>query len=349
MISNCVFEQNAAAAGGAVWVGGGAPTFVGCTFRDNAAGEGGAIYTATFGRPLFEGCRFAANLAEAGGAVFCQEAFPAFVDCTFQDHLANGGGGACRVEGGGAIFDRCLFSGNEGGTGGVVTAMSSGEVQFLRCTMTGNGSNFGGHIAAFENAEVVVSHSILAFAHSGGAARCFQSSITMQCCDLYGNEGGDWSDCVTHQFDGISNIAADPLFCLPEGGDYTLRSDSPCAQENNPVCGQIGALQVGCVSASLACGDGPSSGLRPVPNPARAGQPVRLLGRSDIAQAVRSLEIHDIAGRLIRTIDVASGAIGEAPMWDGRDSRGRPAAAGLYRMLARTEAGHFTATLVLLR
>jgi hypothetical protein len=42
------------------------------------------------------------------------------------------------------------------------------------------------------------------------------------------------------------NISQDPLFCDPAGGDFTLCADSPCAADNNPACGQIGALPVGC-------------------------------------------------------------------------------------------------------
>jgi hypothetical protein len=42
------------------------------------------------------------------------------------------------------------------------------------------------------------------------------------------------------------NLSTDPIFCLTADPPLSLRSDSPCAEENNPVCGRIGALGVGC-------------------------------------------------------------------------------------------------------
>ena len=31
-------------------------------------------------------------------------------------------------------------------------------------------------------------------------------------CDVYGNEGGDWTDCIADQLGQDGNISADPLF-----------------------------------------------------------------------------------------------------------------------------------------
>ncbi len=74
------------------------------------------------------------------------------------------------------------------------------------------------------------------------------SSCTLTCCDVYGNAGGNYVDCIAAQ-QGISgNISEDPLFCgsANPAEPYSLRDDSPCAAPNNPGCGQIGAYGVGC-------------------------------------------------------------------------------------------------------
>ncbi len=44
------------------------------------------------------------------------------------------------------------------------------------------------------------------------------------------------------------NFSADPLFCgdLNPDEPYTLHTESPCAPENNPECGLIGAWGVAC-------------------------------------------------------------------------------------------------------
>jgi len=70
--------------------------------------------------------------------------------------------------------------------------------------------------------------------------------VVLTCCDLHGNAGGDWVWGIGDQFGLNGNIREDPLFCDPENGDFTLDCNSPCAAENSPECGQIGAWPVGC-------------------------------------------------------------------------------------------------------
>jgi hypothetical protein len=51
--------------------------------------------------------------------------------------------------------------------------------------------------------------------------------------------------------EGIGNIDANPLFCNPESGDYTLAENSPCVGtgENGS---NIGAFGIGCEAINLA-------------------------------------------------------------------------------------------------
>ena len=80
----------------------------------------------------------------------------------------------------------------------------------------------------------------------GGGVVCGSSSAvpTLSCCDIYGNEGGDWVDRIASQYGINGNISSDPLFCAPEAGDFTLHEGSPCAPGGE--CGLIGAWPVGC-------------------------------------------------------------------------------------------------------
>jgi hypothetical protein len=50
---------------------------------------------------------------------------------------------------------------------------------------------------------------------------------------------------------GASDLFEDPQFCDIPNDDYSLRSTSPCAEENAPDCGQIGAFGVGCGTVSV--------------------------------------------------------------------------------------------------
>ena len=74
---------------------------------------------------------------------------------------------------------------------------------------------------------------------------------------------------------------------------------------------------------------------KPRPNPSR--------GESEIPftldrESRVTVTIHDVAGRVVRVID-SPGPLGPGPgslRWDGRDSRGRPTAAGLYFLTVRS-------------
>jgi hypothetical protein len=76
------------------------------------------------------------------------------------------------------------------------------------------------------------------------------SMPVLQCCDVYGNVGGDWVGCIADQLGVNGNFSACPSFCHAEMGDFHLCDQSPCAPGNHPDgygCGLIGAWDVGCV------------------------------------------------------------------------------------------------------
>jgi hypothetical protein len=139
------------------------------------------------------------------------------------------------------------------------------------------------------------------------------------------------------------NISADPLFCSAPGEIYTLHADSPCAEENNPGCGQIGAYPVGCGPSTDAELGGEVPGaiaLLPVhPNP----------GASEIVIAfelpeprVVRLEVFDVGGRLVKALVDGQWTGGRHTLaWNGRSAAGRPVAAGAYYI--RMVAGDFIA------
>jgi hypothetical protein len=80
--------------------------------------------------------------------------------------------------------------------------------------------------------------------------------------------------------------------------------------------------------------------LSPEHNPSRT--PARLFWSADpnAVGARQALRIHDIGGRLIRTIELGTGAGGVA-IWDGEDDDGRPIPAGVY--LVRLQGGGYHA------
>ncbi|MBN1593532.1 MAG: right-handed parallel beta-helix repeat-containing protein, partial [Candidatus Coatesbacteria bacterium] len=121
-IEHCVFTDNHADEGGAIYLDGSSPTIKDCRILNNTANEnGGGLYcdgsnpiiwdTVVDGNSAGENgggmfcdgsspsdtknCLFTSNTAgEDGGAVFCDNSSPSFLNCTFSLNEADGLGGA---------------------------------------------------------------------------------------------------------------------------------------------------------------------------------------------------------------------------------------------------------------
>jgi parallel beta-helix repeat protein len=122
-------------------------------------------------------------------------------------------------------------------------------------TVAGNdvGPGEGSGIAC-ENSNAHLMNNIVAFNDydegmgTAGGIYSNSSSLTIDCCDVYGNEDGDYNG-MPDQTGMNGNISVDPYFCDPGNDDYSLQADSPCLPGLHPdgwSCGLIGALGVGC-------------------------------------------------------------------------------------------------------
>jgi len=85
---------------------------------------------------------------------------------------------------------------------------------------------------------------IIAFNGEGPAMVCENETVTLVCCDIFGNGEGNWTACIADQLGVNGNIEADPLFCDAESGILTLHDSSPCLAANN-ACGLMGAWGLG--------------------------------------------------------------------------------------------------------
>ena len=229
-VSDCVFSASSCAWGGAVGSVGNS-TFHRCHFIDNHAYEGGAFATNSAYGPTFDSCEFIGNSAtHCGGAVFFET-----IEVARRD-VRN------------AVFRDCLFAQNTDHP----VVLDGASPTFESCTFVGNSSTGG--VIGCSFALGVPSHPsirncIIAFSPAGRAVICdAQSEPALECCDLFGNAGGDWVGCLDGQLGTDGNIAEDPLFCDPAGFDFTIEEGSPCAPNFNPACGLIGAFSVGCGS-----------------------------------------------------------------------------------------------------
>jgi len=182
-----------------------------------------------------------------GGMLLDWHSSPTIVNCVFSGNSASSGGGMYCL-GVPVVLANCTFSANSAAGGGGLYCFA-GNPTLVNCTFKDNSADVGGGVVSNNNCSLTLRNTIIAFSVVGEAVRCSAGgSATLTCCDIYGNAGGNWIGCIGFQFGINGNLQEDPLFCGDANPDepYTLRSDSPCALENNPECGLMGAWPVGC-------------------------------------------------------------------------------------------------------
>ncbi len=338
-IKNCrLVDCGSPHAGGGLHCTTSDPAVLGCALDNNWSDYGGGVISFFGARPTLTDCVISNNwaLSRAGGAS-SSECAPTYIRCTFSGNSAPVAGGVFSTDDE-VRFRDCLFVGNEASQGGGALYCRDA----LLCSVTG--STFSGNGAAdgsglyCENSTPGLMRTILAFGTQGAAVHCAGGQPILLCCDVYGNAGGDWVGCIAEQYGVEGNISADPLFCddlnplLP----YLLQGASPCAAENNPSCGQIGAFPIGCAApqdvphGGLPSWREPHLSIAPNPMTATAALICRIYAGAGARQPVR-VEIVDASGRLVRRLlnaELPGGC--HRVTWDGCDRAGRPAPAGAY-------------------
>ena len=208
------------------------PTIIDCTFKHNGTEWGGAIAMDSGSSVVISRCTFEDNTAENfGDAIFC-------VQSTF-------------------VATECLFVGS---VGAATMYTVSANVTLRSCTIALSRSPYPGGSTALmlvdrvpsEPGIAVLDRVIVAFT-DGIAVKCFGASVaTLTCCDVFGNDGGDWTGCIAGQAGINGNFSLDPQFCNLDMRDLRLHDTSPCLPGNHPQgnpCGLIGVYGSGCTTA----------------------------------------------------------------------------------------------------
>ena len=143
-------------------------------------------------------------------------------------------------------------------------------------------------------------------------------------------------------WEGEGNIDADPLFCDPDSGDYTLAENSPCigTGENGA---NMGALGVGC--DVILSTDTDAIPLQYVlhqnyPNPFN---PITTL-RYDLPEnSYVNVTVYDMLGRKVKTlVNTTQDAGFKSVIWNATNDYGKPVSAGVY--FYQIQAGEFVQT-----
>jgi hypothetical protein len=230
--------------------------FIGNTAGEFTGGEGGAISVTTSAEAWISECVIGpGNYAGArGGGVYCSSPVAVFGDCTITDNGAPIGAGICS-DSDFVVLEGCELLWNQAvtgaGSGGGLAVF--GEANVTACTFMGNRAAVaGGGIFLGDGASGEIVLSIVAYGLMGGGiyGQAPTRDVTIACCDVFENTGGNYGGTITDQTGIEANFSGDPLFCNAPVGDLTVYNTSPCASANSP-CGEetIGANDVGCDTA----------------------------------------------------------------------------------------------------
>jgi len=313
---------------------------------------GSAIGCANGASPTITGCTFERNVAENyGGAIyFGYYSSLRIIDCTFSQNTAfrsgaSGGGAiACYTYDATSVVSHCTFVDNaaDSSVGGAIEfgALDSSGLVLSHCTLSGNWAPTGSGTLCRGGARVAVNNTIIASGIEGEGLACSDTATAaLTCCDVYGNEGGDWVGCIEDQFPGNDNFHDDPMFCGSANPQYpyTLSYESPLLSASG-TCGQIGAWWAGCGGVSEVRADNASQSTWVVsplrPNPFTRATKFML---DAPPSGGMSVNVYDSSGRHVRVLESLSGADGSrVVVWDGTDDRGQLQHSGIYfvRILA---------------
>ena len=238
-LSDCIFEDHYAKAGGAMENVSSVVTLTGCRFIKNKASVcGGAIFG---GELTLRDCVFIGNSADSGGAI---ESRVTAENCRFTGNSTSGSGGAIR---GGGKLSNCIFTVNSAGEGGAIEICGFSTLK--NCIFVGNSAECGGAIHNWRG-EMILTNCTLSGNWTAGEGGGIHSkeAVAATNCIFWGNRDNGGEDesaqihncdkkpmvdycCIqglTGQWGGIGNIKDDPLFVDAAKGDYHLLADSPC-------------------------------------------------------------------------------------------------------------------------
>ncbi|MBZ0268311.1 right-handed parallel beta-helix repeat-containing protein, partial [bacterium] len=247
--TRCRFENGTCMEGGAVSAKEAALGFDGCTFRNNATtrtyrapGRGGAIFQEE-GSLRIAGCSFEGNLADQGGGIYLFQTTAASIEGSlFAADTANGGGGALMAIGVPTTIRNTVFRDN------VAAKTSGGAILFGRATLALANCTLHANVAARDGSAIYASTPIevtldrcIVSAGRGATALDGIDGRTMEltCCNLSGNEGGDWVRDLAARAAEDGNVSVDPRYRDADGGNLALADDSPCRDAKG--CGRMGA------------------------------------------------------------------------------------------------------------
>ncbi len=262
VLTDNVFQSNAAGFGGALSAFNSEAVISGCSFSDNATvsgdfnASGGAVTVASsdpgLTGPAFIGCSFRSNTATgsgSGGAVFNgNSASTSFMSCRFEGNTAAGGGGVDNQNIAVVTFTNCVFLGNSSSSkGGAVRNLFFASPLITNCSFQGNSSSGGGGAISSEAVSMPTLANCIIWnnANNGDTQspdasvvptdpgtgttfiHCLVQHGTAAALDASGNGSNGNLNGTTAADDPLFTSPSDPLNAPSTVGDLRLLSGSP--------------------------------------------------------------------------------------------------------------------------
>ncbi len=222
-----------------------------CIFRDNTAQRGGAIWCGGVSTITFEDCQFFNNEAENGGAIYLinSSSPQTFRNCAIHDNTASNFGGAIFSYHDGFVIENSVIALNAAAFGGAIYTWNQWTSSVTATTIADNTAPDASAVFLTASPDVSIQRSIIARGLGGAPFNVdATSALTVSCSDVYGNAGSDILPASVT--DGGDNFTGDPAFCGPAGSlIYTVAGNSPCLPGYHPggaSCGLVGAFGTGC-------------------------------------------------------------------------------------------------------
>ncbi len=265
-------------AGGGVHLNASSPVFENCTIIANETADtgGGGLACEGGSAPIFLYCSIAWNSSGSnGGGAFLSNSAPSFFDCLIFSNEANGSGGGIQAEGasfqlqhsdvyensasttGGGLhlgvasaadFILATIYGNRATDSGGGVVIDASSPSFTSCTFAENSAGSSGSAILVSGASTAAFDKVIvAYNTLSEAVTVTGGSASFDCCDIFGNQGGNWTVPIDGQLGQAGNFSTNPEFCgVDSSGNYYLQMDSPCSPSNNDCSTLIGSRIIDC-------------------------------------------------------------------------------------------------------
>ncbi|MBU1368843.1 MAG: right-handed parallel beta-helix repeat-containing protein, partial [Bacteroidetes bacterium] len=212
------------------------PTIRNCVFTENLARSGAAIYN-NGNTSVFDNCSFIKNkaLSGSGGAISNNASPNTISNSIFIGNYAFSNGGGISLYNANSTIKNCLFYNNYGRSKGGAISHWDSSSEIVNVTITENSSTAGGGIYLQGDEDAPNLKNAIVWnnsANSGDQIYNFAPLVfTITNCDIEGSNGSGGSWDTTIGVDGGNNIDFEPYFVgTTENPDhpYAIFGNSPC-------------------------------------------------------------------------------------------------------------------------